>query len=62
MKFINYLESITGVAIYPLVSLIIFFTFFIAVGIYVVKSKKEYFDYLKNIPLNNQDKNNLYEN
>ena len=55
MKFINYLESITGVAIYPLASLIIFFGFFVAVGVYVFKSKKEYFDYLKNIPINNQD-------
>lgn len=56
MKFINYLESITGVGIYPLVSLIIFFTFFIAVGIYVVKGRKEYFNYLKNLPINqNQD-------
>ncbi|HRH10659.1 MAG TPA: CcoQ/FixQ family Cbb3-type cytochrome c oxidase assembly chaperone [Bacteroidia bacterium] len=56
MKFINYLESITGVGIYPLVSLIIFFTFFLAVGVYVVKGRKEYFNYLKNLPINqNQD-------
>ena len=60
MKFINYLESITGVAIYPLVSLIIFFTFFIAVGVYVIKGRKEYFDYLRNIPINNQEEENLF--
>ena len=55
MKFINYLESITGVAIYPLVSLIIFFTFFLLVGVYIIRGKKEYFDYLNNLPINNQD-------
>lgn len=57
MKFINYLESITGIGIYPLISLIIFFGFFVAVGIYVIKGRKEYFEYLRNIPINvNNDK------
>jgi hypothetical protein len=55
MKFINYLESITGIGMYPLISLLIFFGFFIAVGIYVVKGRKEYFEYLRNIPVNNKD-------
>jgi cytochrome c oxidase cbb3-type subunit IV len=55
MKFINYLESITGVGIYPLTSLMIFFVFFTIVGIYVVKGRKEYFEYLRNIPINNKD-------
>ena len=55
MKFINYLESITGVGIYPLASLIIFFVFFSLVGLYVVKGRKEYFEYLRNIPVNNKD-------
>lgn len=56
MKFINYLESITGVGIYPLISLMIFFAFFLAVGVYVIKGRKEYFTYLKNLPINqNQD-------
>jgi len=55
MKFINYLESITGVGIYPLLSLIIFFLFFVAVTWYVFRGKKEYFDEAANIPVN--DKN-----
>jgi len=55
MKFINYLESITGVGIYPLASLMIFFTFFVIVGVYVVKGRKEYFEYLRNIPINSKD-------
>lgn len=60
MKFINYLESITGIGVYPLFSLIIFLLFFVAVGIYVMRSGKAYFDYLGNIPLNQQDQD--YEN
>jgi cytochrome c oxidase cbb3-type subunit 4 len=55
MKFINYLQSITDIGIYPLASLIIFFLFFALVGLYVIKGKKEYFEYLKNIPINNKD-------
>lgn len=55
MKFINYLQSIADIGIYPMVSLLIFFAFFAIVGIYVLKSRKEYFDYLKNIPFNNKD-------
>jgi cytochrome c oxidase cbb3-type subunit 4 len=51
MKFINYLESMTGVGIYPLTSLMIFFVFFIGVMVFVIKGKKEYFDMLSQLPL-----------
>jgi hypothetical protein len=55
MKFKNYLESITGIGIYPLISLIIFVVFFAAVFLYVVKGNKKHFEKLSNIPL--EDKN-----
>jgi cytochrome c oxidase cbb3-type subunit IV len=55
MKFINYLESITGIGVYPLISLVIFFGFFAAVTLFVIKGRKEYFEYLRNIPINNQN-------
>lgn len=57
MKFINYLESIAGIAIFPLISLSIFFIFFSILVIYVVKAKKEHITELKNIPLD-QDQTN----
>lgn len=57
MKFINYLQSMTGVGIYPLISLIIFFVFFMGVGFYVVKGSKAYFNTLSNLPLNNDSSN-----
>ncbi|MGZ3882936.1 MAG: CcoQ/FixQ family Cbb3-type cytochrome c oxidase assembly chaperone [Bacteroidia bacterium] len=61
MKFINYLESITDIGIYPLSSLLIFFIFFSIVGVYAIKGRKEYFDYLRNIPINTDD-TPAYEN
>ncbi len=56
MKFINYLESIAGISIFPMISLIIFFTFFTGLIIYAVKSDKEHIRHLKNIPLEEKDK------
>jgi cytochrome c oxidase cbb3-type subunit 4 len=50
MKFINYLQSITGVSIYPLASLMIFFLFFTALTVYVVKADKAYINAMKLIP------------
>ena len=50
MKFIHYLEKITGVGIFPLTSLSIFFLFFIAMGIWVLKADKKYIGALKQIP------------
>ena len=51
MKFINYLESITGIGIYPLASLVIFFVFFAAVTVFAFKMRKEHVDRVKQIPL-----------
>ncbi|MGE0567392.1 MAG: CcoQ/FixQ family Cbb3-type cytochrome c oxidase assembly chaperone [Bacteroidia bacterium] len=51
MKFINYLESITGVGIYPLVSLMVFVIFFLLVTLFIIKGKKSYFDELSQLPL-----------
>jgi cytochrome c oxidase cbb3-type subunit 3 len=62
MKFINYLESVTGVGIYPLTSLLIFFVFFAGVVIFIVKGRKEYFDMLSGLPLNSNNSNLLTPN
>ena len=55
MKFINYLESITGVGIYPLTSFIIFFTFFALVSLYVLKVGKAHFDEAARIPMDSNE-------
>ena len=45
------LESITGVEIYPLISLMIFFLFFLALGLYVWRTPRNYFDSISRVPL-----------
>jgi cbb3-type cytochrome oxidase subunit 3 len=51
MKFINYLESITGISIFPLISLIVFTVFFAIVVAYVVTADKKKMDSNSQIPL-----------
>ncbi|MGZ4056295.1 MAG: CcoQ/FixQ family Cbb3-type cytochrome c oxidase assembly chaperone [Bacteroidia bacterium] len=51
MKFINYLESIAGIGIFPLISLAIFFIFFVVLTIWAFKVSKQYITEMKNIPL-----------
>ncbi len=50
MKFIHYLETITGVGIYPMVSLTIFFVFFSFVAVWALKADKNYIRTMKSIP------------
>jgi cytochrome c oxidase cbb3-type subunit IV len=57
MKFKNYLESITGIGIYPMVSLIIFFGFFTLLTIWALKVNKGYINTLKNLPVDNTTDN-----
>lgn len=47
----GHLTSIEGVEIYPIISLVIFFTFFVGLGIYVFRTDKSKRDEIKNIPL-----------
>jgi cbb3-type cytochrome oxidase subunit 3 len=46
------METISGVAIYPILSLLIFFLFFVGLGLWVFSYKKEKIDELSQIPLN----------
>jgi len=55
MKFINYLSSIDGVGIYPVISFLIFFSFFILLGIYLFKSDKELIKHMENMPLEGEE-------
>lgn len=51
MKFINYLERITGVSVYPMVSLLLFTTVFILVVIYAFKASDRTIKEMENLPL-----------
>ncbi len=52
---INVLEQIAGVEIFPIISLLIFFTFFSFVTYYAVTADKKYIDEMKNLPLDDDD-------
>ena len=53
MKFVNYLESITGVDIYALISLGIFVTFFVVMLTWVFRADKKKIKEISRIPLEN---------
>lgn len=55
MKFINYLENITGVGIFPLISLLIFFLFFLTVCFYLFSLSKQHIEEVGRLPLNDND-------
>ncbi|GAB4136206.1 MAG: hypothetical protein Fur0041_10660 [Bacteroidia bacterium] len=54
MKFINYLSTITGIGVFPLISLIIFVAFFVLVTLFVIKADKNYINMLANMPVEDQ--------
>lgn len=59
LKFIKgNLERIDDVQIYPMISLLIFFVFFVGLFYWVITAKKEHIDEVSNIPL---EDNNLNE-
>lgn len=52
LKFIkHHMASIDGIAIYPIISFLIFFIFFITVTVWVYSQKKAYYDNIANSPL-----------
>jgi len=57
---IQQLEQINGVEIYPIISLIIFFTFFVLVGYLVLTTPKSVIEEMSNLPLD--EDNDLQDN
>ena len=53
------MDSITGIEVYPMISLIIFFTFFVLLFWWVLTAKKDYIKTVSNIPLDNQNDDTL---
>ena len=52
---IHTLNSIKGIEIYPIISLIIFFTFFVLVGYLVMQTPKSFNDEMSRFPLDDND-------
>ena len=53
MKFVHYLEKVSGVSIFGLLSLMIFVLFFTIMLTWVFKTKKTSFNDVSRIPLDN---------
>ncbi len=51
MKFINYLEKINGISIYPIISLVLFLTIFVVVVIYALRASDKTISEMENLPL-----------
>ncbi|HEX6428792.1 MAG TPA: CcoQ/FixQ family Cbb3-type cytochrome c oxidase assembly chaperone [Niastella sp.] len=51
MKFVHYLEKITGVSIYPLLSFAIFGLFFLIMLLWVIKADQKTIGDISRIPL-----------
>ncbi|WP_370391388.1 CcoQ/FixQ family Cbb3-type cytochrome c oxidase assembly chaperone [uncultured Winogradskyella sp.] len=60
LKFVkHHMESITGIEIYPIISLLIFFIFFVVLFYWVITAKKDYINKVSQIPLENQQNDTL---
>lgn len=51
MKFSTYLENITGISVYPLISLVLFVAFFVIVTIWVYSLDKKQISHIEHLPL-----------
>ena len=59
LKFVkNHLETIEGVATYPMISLLIFFVFFVLLFWWVFTARKEYIKEVSELPLEDNNQNN----
>ena len=58
LKFVKgNLENIDNVQIYPMISLLIFFVFFVVLFYWVITAKKDHIAEVSNIPLENETNN-----
>lgn len=58
LKFVKgHLESIDGVEIYPIISLLIFFVFFVGLTWWVLTMKKSDIKEISNLPLDKEQNN-----
>lgn len=63
LKYIKHnLEGIDGVEIYPMISLILFFTVFITMIVFVMKLPKRNIEEISQLPLDNEINNKEIHN
>ncbi|WP_442796281.1 hypothetical protein [Pelobium manganitolerans] len=54
--FKQFINGLKGDEVYMLISLSIFFIFFIVAAVVLIRMKKKHIDYMSNIPLEDKDK------
>ena len=60
LKFVKgHMETIAGIEIYPILSLLIFFIFFVVLFWWVFTAKKDYISTVEQIPLETDNTPNL---
>ncbi|MEO8934049.1 MAG: CcoQ/FixQ family Cbb3-type cytochrome c oxidase assembly chaperone [Xanthomarina sp.] len=60
LKFVkNHMDSIAGIEIFPIISLLIFFTFFVLLFWWVFTAKKDYINEVSNMPLDTNQKDQI---
>lgn len=58
LKYVkSHMESIAGIEIFPIISLTIFFTFFVLLFWWVFTAKKDYINEVSSMPLDNEKNN-----
>lgn len=57
MKLKNYLATIDGVGIYPLITLLLFFGFFTVLVLFVFRLRKEQVEAMNRLPLGDEEWN-----
>ncbi|MFY0608586.1 MAG: CcoQ/FixQ family Cbb3-type cytochrome c oxidase assembly chaperone [Cyclobacteriaceae bacterium] len=56
LKFIkHHMETIVGIEIFPLISLVIFFVFFVGLFIYIARADKAEINEISRIPLDSKE-------
>lgn len=51
------MDSISGIEIYPIISILIFFTFFTVMIVWVMKADKNYMEEMGEMPIENNNEN-----
>jgi len=57
LKFVkHYMTGIDGIAIYPIISLLIFFIFFVGLFFWVYTANKQHIEEVRNLPFDSSTK------
>ena len=55
----EFLQSVEGVSIYPIISLIVFVLFFVIILVWMLKVDKNYIKKMENLPFEKEEENNF---